>query len=691
MKKFLTLTLVILLTITSLSVACSAASSSEIAVYLNGERMMFDVPPQIIDNRTMVPMRAIFEALNAWVEWVDEEDEIEFFYYIFAELQEHFEEYEEFLDSFELINFEIFDWVNYRPIIIADDENADVAVALQIGSSAMLTITENATIFRWIELDVPPQIVNNRTLVPLRAISEALNAEVDWNGDSRTVTITPPYGWIPPLPPPPPPVGARDGGRRPDGTLELTIHYLGIGGAFQDDWPVFTRAAELTGTRLRGTIPGAAVDDQLVFGLMQVSRELADIVVTNRDNFDMFAEDGVFVPLNDLLPRYAPNIHRFFQENPDARRAATSSDGNIYHIPRFTGTNYAMGWFIRQDWLDQLGLPVPTTVNEFEATLRAFQTLGDNIVPFFCRHQSIESLVMLYGVRPGWQIQPNGMVTHARFHPQYRYAMENLARWYADGLIDPEIFTRGSTARDILFNDNRGGATHDWIVSTSGFNYSPSVLSRNPNFNLVAISPPANPFGVRAEHTSRALADHWGWGISTQNQFVRETLEYFDFWFTEEGMLLYQFGVEGVHWNWGYLNGERAPIVAPAILYSGIDMNNAIWDIGGSIWIGSRQDVRFEMQWMSPTATTAVQLYLDGDYMLPPFPILSFTTAEIERIAILWPAIENRMLEQEARWILSLDPVNDATWNAYVEDLRTLGITEVLAIFQAALERYLAE
>jgi len=481
-----------------------------------------------------------------------------------------------------------------------------------------------------------------------------------------------------------------------DGTLELTVHYLGVPGAFQNDWPVFTAATDMTavgeyerGVRLRGTVPSAATDEVLMFNLMVTSQQFPDIIQTSRENFDLYS-DEVFLPLEDLIERYAPNIARFFEENPDARRTAMASDGSIYFIPRMTAATTAQGWFIRQDWLDELGLDMPATVDEFEAALRAFTTLGDNIVPFLCRHENINSLVMLYGVRYGWQIQPNGMVTYSRYHPQYRVAMENLARWYADGLIDQEIFTRGSGSRDQLFADNRGGATHDWFVSTAGFNYNASVLESAPNFNLVAMSPPANPFGVRAEMTSRPLAEPQGWGISNQNQFVRETMEYFDFWFSEEGRLLYQFGIEGEHWAWGEWEGERSPVVSEYMKTreGGLDMNNAIWSIGGGIWIGAQQDFRFEAQWQTASAAAGMQLYIDGDYMLPQFPQLSFTTEESDRISLLWPAIESRMLEQEQRWIRGTDPVNDATWNSYIEDLRTLGITEVLAIHQAALERY---
>jgi len=144
-KKFLTLTLAILLTVTSLSASFTAASSNEIAVYLGGERMTFDVPPQIIENRTMVPMRAIFEAMNSWVYWNSGTQTV-------------------------------------------TATGAATTVEMQVGNR-VITVNGNE-----IALDVPPLIVDNRTLVPVRAVAESFDAEVEWNAETQTVSIqTTPY------------------------------------------------------------------------------------------------------------------------------------------------------------------------------------------------------------------------------------------------------------------------------------------------------------------------------------------------------------------------------------------------------------------------------------------------------------------------------------------------------------------
>ena len=114
--------------------------TNEIKVLIDGERVEFDQHPVIINNRTMVPMRAIFEALGANVYWEHEK-------------------------------------------MTATGEKDENVVSVQIESNSLVRNGEK------IELDSPAVLVNNRTMVPVRAISEAFGCEVDWNENERTVTI----------------------------------------------------------------------------------------------------------------------------------------------------------------------------------------------------------------------------------------------------------------------------------------------------------------------------------------------------------------------------------------------------------------------------------------------------------------------------------------------------------------------
>lgn len=143
MKKILLVGLLLAL----LCSAVSVSAAQEVTVLLNGEKLEFDVPPQIIDDRTLVPLRAIFEAFGASVEWIEADQMILASY-----------------DS-KLLSMVI----GKQEFVLTDAATGEKAV---------------------VQLDVPAQIVNDRTLVPLRAIAESLSAEVNWNEADQTVSIT---------------------------------------------------------------------------------------------------------------------------------------------------------------------------------------------------------------------------------------------------------------------------------------------------------------------------------------------------------------------------------------------------------------------------------------------------------------------------------------------------------------------
>lgn len=123
------------------SAAIPVMAENDIQVKLDGKTLSFDVPPQIINDRTMVPLRAIFEALGATVDWNQETKTV-------------------------------------------TSTKGDTTIKLTIDSNTMYVNDNTVT------LDSPACVVDDRTLVPVRAISEAYDTVVNWYGDTRTVVIT---------------------------------------------------------------------------------------------------------------------------------------------------------------------------------------------------------------------------------------------------------------------------------------------------------------------------------------------------------------------------------------------------------------------------------------------------------------------------------------------------------------------
>lgn len=116
--------------------------SDAINVVLNGQQLSFGQAPVILNDRVLVPMRVIFEALGAEVDWLPAK--------------------------------------GYR--VVAYKGNKEVTLAI---NSTNMVVNKNT-----IALDAPAILYNDYTLVPVRAVSEALDANVSWDGNTKTVNIS---------------------------------------------------------------------------------------------------------------------------------------------------------------------------------------------------------------------------------------------------------------------------------------------------------------------------------------------------------------------------------------------------------------------------------------------------------------------------------------------------------------------
>lgn len=144
MKKIFSAIIALFLIVSSVSFV--SAANDEISVYLdgysgaNGQKITFDVPPQTVNNRTMVPIRAIFEAMGATVEW---------------------------------------------------DEATRTAISTKGDTTVKMTLNStteyiNDTAY---EMDVTPVIIGGRTLAPARYVAEAFGYTVNWDAMTKTVLI----------------------------------------------------------------------------------------------------------------------------------------------------------------------------------------------------------------------------------------------------------------------------------------------------------------------------------------------------------------------------------------------------------------------------------------------------------------------------------------------------------------------
>ena len=142
MKRLVGITIAIVLFLGVITLPATA-QASDVKVEVNGSLLAFDQPPVIENGRTLVPFRVIFEALSMTVDYKEE---------------------------------------NGRQIVTA--QQGEKNIRLIIGADEFY-LNETP-----VPLDVPAKIINSRTLIPVRAIAESLDANVNWDDETRTVLIT---------------------------------------------------------------------------------------------------------------------------------------------------------------------------------------------------------------------------------------------------------------------------------------------------------------------------------------------------------------------------------------------------------------------------------------------------------------------------------------------------------------------
>ena len=191
-------------------------------------------------------------------------------------------------------------------------------------------------------------------------------------------------------------------------------------------------------------------------------------VVNGMEN--QLINDGAILDLTDYLQEYAPHCWELVGEDVwnFIRKNDPTGQNRIWYVPKVFDYQ-RHGAMIRQDWLDKLGLKMPTTQDELVEVLRAFKTgdpNGNGIadeIPTGGREEArwMDFLFYEYGIAmfegyPGWDLY-DGELTYSAVTPNMKDALQWLSQLYAEGLIDPETLFNDKTSWDGKVSSDRVG------------------------------------------------------------------------------------------------------------------------------------------------------------------------------------------------------------------------------------------
>lgn len=325
------------------------------------------------------------------------------------------------------------------------------------------------------------------------------------------------------------------------------------------------------------------------FNLMIASRDLPDMIEYSWTNYQggvqRAIDDGVIVALNDYM-EYAPNFNKALTDknelSPVYKKGSLTDQGKYYGFTTLNTGDYRIfsGPAIRKDWLDELGLEVPETIDEWTTALKAFKEKKGAAAPMTGMLNtlvtgSVSPFVGAFGIGSRWYLD-NGKVKYGPMQDNYKDFLALLNSWYKDGLLDRDISTNQQTLIDAkIINGDSGALVNAYLGSGLG-RYLKQMQSENKQYNLVGTPYPVSKKGDvnRFPAMEGDVMNSSTVAITTACNDVKAAVEWMDYWYSDEGYMLLNFGIEGETYD--MVDGK--PVYKDTILKNpdGLSINEAL-------------------------------------------------------------------------------------------------------------------
>jgi len=430
--------------------------------------------------------------------------------------------------------------------------------------------------------------------------------------------------------------------------------------------------------------------------------------------------DGIIIELNDVIDKYMPNYKALLEANPQVAKTLMDDEGRYLYFTVINPLNsdlekVAVTWWglmMRQDWLDNVGMEAPTTIDEWYDVLTAFKEGDPNgngemdELPFDAGSAGHQLFMPAFGFQSGVYVDAEtGKVAYGQYGEKYKAYLETMNKWYAEGLLcnvfADETGAPTATADNNIYADLAGswkGLSNYWEQRL------PQVLEKNPNADFVAVQWPQYVDG-----TGEFFADRYGMGygdrysavISVDCQNIEAAAKLIDQMYTEEGTNCT---------TWGTIEGD--PI-------------NPEWTSGHGTYTVDENGVKHETEW----ANLMTENFYDGAFAnkyryamshvsFPRWGAADYLAATREQryvdSAMMWAQASNVLeypnaitlstdaqkavadienmgsyiSEMQYKFITGIEPLTN--YDAYMDQLQKMGIEELIGLYQAAYDSFMS-
>jgi ABC-type glycerol-3-phosphate transport system substrate-binding protein len=336
--------------------------------------------------------------------------------------------------------------------------------------------------------------------------------------------------------------------------------------------------------------PGSNYDDRV--NIIMASGDLPDLIHLSTDDpsYPKFARDGLIIPLDDYV-KGQENLNRMLN---DAQWRQGMLNGMIYSIPR-PQRRQARGGVIRTDWLENVGMEVPETKEEFLDVLRAFtfndpdgngkdDTYGVTLTGGYTNLINIFPMVITSAFNlNGWNMHPvNGKVTLMPGQDNFMEMLDYVKQIHDEGLVNPEWYMhKNGDSKEVLFR-GEAGIHLLWDNVSAWISRRRDLRNNNPDAELGFMLPLKNNQGTRTFFFKPAT---WGtWAVTSEAEDPQKVVDFLNDMFSEKAIKILYAGIQGKtyeSYDWETKVMKRTPEQA--------EYNNG--ELGGTYLLFCRGDV----------------------------------------------------------------------------------------------------
>lgn len=469
---------------------------------------------------------------------------------------------------------------------------------------------------------------------------------------------------------------------------------------------IYKKSEAATGIRVEwSTVAQSSYAEKL--GVLLATENLPDVIFgqISTPQLSKYGAEGLFIPMESYFTEEKmPNLYKIIEQYPALLSFVTAPDGHVYGVPKATEgpwNQVSRIYSINEQWLANLSISAPTTLEEFKDMLVAFRDKDPNgngikdEIPFSFAGGTFniadfEYIFGAYGIvfGNGTLDVDSGKVVMLAQDERFKQAIKYIGELYAENLIDPDIFVMDNAQWKAKISAAPGiiGVSPNWDhndnIST------PSVLAQYGFMKPLK--------GIEGEdpltYSPISYGYSRGFGVITKAcKDIDAAIRWIDYWFDP---------INSIEASEGPI-GERQYVNAEGVIVTGLGDSTIVAELPprASVAINPYTVRALLRDYYRDGVTGIPSTYPKVDFInanvVPyadkdPFDYkLYYTVDESDTIALLQTDLFNTINSRCAEWIIN--GTVDAEWDAFQQELMNMGLERYLAVQQGAYDRMYGE